>query len=518
VLGIACAAAAYQGVLVTHDLTFPQDEDFARDVAAAETIAAGHPLSDPVYRGEWLWYNPLAPAIVAVIATMSDRPIPLVYSRLGAYFNLLIPLSLFALVVSWWGWMSALVAVLALLYVVPGNSPGWLTASYSPWLYPMHVGQTMFYLALLALSHAWRTGRTRAFALAGFAVGATVLAHTAPALLLSAAMVGEAVRTECRSKIGRFERLVQYLIFTGAAVAVGSPLLVSIVGHYRLKIKNAGPGVYVLYELGLDRAWELWKPVVMPSVVGLVTIAGFVQLIRHREQLEARLLLSVAATAGAFLMYGYLAQTKWAESHGVITIVPTHHFWYYLTALTAIVFAYGVRTIANAAGSLFARSGSWISRLAPHAAAMVTALVVLAAVVRYPAFTHRADFRERQMFTDSDLLDMYRWLRQSTQRDDVFAAPVNIGQSVIGMSGRKVVVVGKFFSNPYVDWGARAEDNLAMDRALRLADFDRFLTLSSKYRVRYIARAGRLPDELLKAPLLSVAWSAGPWMIYKVGR
>src|SRR5205823_2594238 len=117
-LGIACAAAAYQGVLVTRDLTFPQDEDFARDVAAAETIAAGHPLSDPVYRGEWLWYNPLAPAMVAVIATISHRPIPLVYSRLGAYFNLLIPLSLFALVAVWWGWLVALVAVLALVYVV----------------------------------------------------------------------------------------------------------------------------------------------------------------------------------------------------------------------------------------------------------------------------------------------------------------------------------------------------------------------------------------------------------------
>src|SRR5207248_553217 len=141
-----------------------------------------------------------------------------------------------------------------------------------------------------------------------------------------------------------------------------------------------------------------------------------------------------------------------------------------------------------------------------------------AAIVRYPAFMRRADFKQRQMFTDPDLLSMYHWVRESTERDDVFAAPVNIGQSVIGMSGRKVVVVGKFFSNPYVDWATRAEDNLAMDRDLRVADFDRFLTISSKYRVRYVARFGRLPDELRKTPLLSVAWNRGPWVIYKVGR
>lgn len=83
-LGLACAAAGYAGVLASHDLTFIADEDFARDVAAAESIAAGHPLSDPVYRGEWVWYNPLAPTIVAVVATIAHQPIPLIYSRLGA--------------------------------------------------------------------------------------------------------------------------------------------------------------------------------------------------------------------------------------------------------------------------------------------------------------------------------------------------------------------------------------------------------------------------------------------------
>jgi hypothetical protein len=522
VLGIACVAAGYQGVLASHDLTFLADEDFARDIAAAESIAAGHPLSDPVYRGEWIWYNPLAPTIVAVAATISHRPIPLTYSRLGAYFNVLIPLSLFALVVSWWGWTRALVAVLALLYLVPGDGPGWLTASYSPWLYPMHVGQSMFYVTLLAMTCAWRTGRTRTFAVAGFAFGLTLLAHTAPALLLTSAMLVETVRTEWRHGTGRLERLARYLIFVGMAIAAAAPLLASIVGHYHLNIKNTGPGVYILYQVGLGQARELWLPVVTPSVLGLVTLVGLARLLGRRHELEARLLLSVIATAGAFLMYGYLAQTQWAVSHGLITIVPTHHFWYYLTVLTAIVFAYGVGAIADGIRSLQPRMNIRIGRVASHAMPLLTAVVVLAAVFQYPAFARRADFRasevSKQMFTDPDLREMYQWLQRSTERADVFMAPVNLGQSVIGMSGRKVVVVSKFFSNPYVDWGTRAEDNLAMDRHLRLGNFDGFLTIASKYRVRYIARLGRLPDELLKQPLLSIAWSSGPWVIYKVGR
>jgi hypothetical protein len=521
-LGIACVAAAYQGILASRDLTYLADEDFARDIAAAESIAAGHPLSDPVYRGEWIWYNPLAPTIVAVAATISHRPIPLTYSRLGAYFNVLIPLSLFVLVVSWWGWMRALVTVLAFLYLVPADTPGWVTAGYSPWLYPMHVGQAMFYVALFAMTYAWRTGRAGAFALAGFALGTTLLAHTAPVLLLSGAMLVEIVRAEWRPRAGRWERLFRYLVFAGAAVVAAAPLLISIVGHYHLHIRNAGPGVYVLNQLGLNQARELWSPVVTPSVMGLVTLAGFVRLVSRRHELESRLLLSVISTAGAFLMYGYLAQTQWAASHGLITVVPTHHFWYYLTVLSAIVFAYGVGTIADGIRSLQPRMGNRNGRLAPHTMTVLTTAVVLTAVLRYPAFTRRVDFRaaevSRQMFSDPDLREMYEWLRRSTERDDVFTAPVNLGQSVIGMSGRKVVVVSKFFSNPYVDWGTRAEDNLAMDRHLRLGDFDGFLTIASKYRVRYIARLGRLPDELLKQPLLSVAWSSGSWVIYKVGR
>jgi len=202
--------------------------------------------------------------------------------------------------------------------------------------------------------------------------------------------------------------------------------------------------------------------------------------------------------------------------------VPTHHFWYYLTALTAVVFAYGAGVIADVLGSLGARWGGAVANVAQHAMPILTALVVLAAILRYPAFPLRYDFRaaeaSRQMFTDPDLLDMYRWVRLSTQWDDVFVAPTNLGQSVIGFSGRKVVAVGKFFSNPYVDWGTRLDDNVSMDRYLRLGDFDRFLVIASKYRVRYIARSGRLPDDLLTQPLLSIAWSSGPWVIYKVGR
>jgi len=98
VVGLACVTAARQGVRATADLTWPPGSDFSRDIAGAEAVASGHPLADPLYRGEWSWYNPLVPAMVAGLAKVTHQEIPIVYARAGAYLNLLAPLTLFALI------------------------------------------------------------------------------------------------------------------------------------------------------------------------------------------------------------------------------------------------------------------------------------------------------------------------------------------------------------------------------------------------------------------------------------
>ena len=90
--------------------------------------------------------NPFVPSLVAGVATATGRPIPLIYARLGAYLNLAAPLAFFALVAAWWGRLVGLAAVLAFLFFIPGRDPGWLAATYSPWLLPMHVGQGFAYL------------------------------------------------------------------------------------------------------------------------------------------------------------------------------------------------------------------------------------------------------------------------------------------------------------------------------------------------------------------------------------
>src|SRR4051812_27246504 len=89
---LVCGIAAWAGIRTTHDLDWPGGQDFSRDIAAAETIAGGHPFSDQFYLDETLWYNPLVPAAAATAAAVTRHPIHTVYARLGAYLNLLAPL------------------------------------------------------------------------------------------------------------------------------------------------------------------------------------------------------------------------------------------------------------------------------------------------------------------------------------------------------------------------------------------------------------------------------------------
>jgi hypothetical protein len=523
VVALACAAAAYPGVRATHDLEWPGDPDFTRDIGAAEAMAAGHPLSDPLYRHEWIWYNPMVPATVAVVASATDLPIPRVYARLGAYLNLLAPLALFLLVAAWRGPLVALAAVVSLLYFVSGTEPGWLSASYSPWLFPMHVGQGAFYLAMAALAAAWRKGATGAFAVAGFLLGAAFLTHTAPALLIGGAMTLEFAH-RWRSHAGNRRRYLAHgTVFLVVALVLASPFLFSIVWHYRLHILNPAPVLYGVPELSLDNAWNFWTEALTLSPVGLVAAIGWIWIVQRRHELESRLVLGAALTNVALLGYSYLLQTEAAAAAGLIAIVPGHHFLYYLRAFEAIAFAVGLSALADWGGRISTRllPDRWVQPEKRILAGLVV-LAVVAAAWRYPAYASRYDFTggrliAKEMFADTRLRAMYHWLRENTSRDDVVLAPTNLGQSVIGTAGRKVVVVEKFFSNPYVDWAQRARDHEEMSHALVNGNWTAFQTHAVRYRVRYVAHYGELPPAIVKPSMLSVAWTDGGWVLYRVG-
>ena len=136
-------------------------------------------------------------------------------------------------------------------------------------------------------------------------------------------------------------------------------------------------------------------------------------------------------------------------------------------------------------------------------------------------YRRRPDFvRERiealQMFAAPDLSGLYRFIVTSTPTDAVFLASDSIGQSVVGVAGRKVVVLHKFFSNPFVDWEARNRDRDTMQGALASGDWRGFVDVAAAYDVQFVVTEGRLPSETALACCLRVAWESGGWIVYAV--
>lgn len=69
ILHLGAVVAIVTALLVSRQsvrgLEWPYDGDHFRDLAQAQVTLDGHPLSDPHYAGEFIWYNPLVSWVVA---------------------------------------------------------------------------------------------------------------------------------------------------------------------------------------------------------------------------------------------------------------------------------------------------------------------------------------------------------------------------------------------------------------------------------------------------------------------
>ena len=236
--------ALLTGLHAVSGLRWPSDPDHFRDIAFARTALDGHPLSDASYPGEWIWYNPLLPWLVAIGSAITGAVPAVVHVAGGPYLNLLGPIAFYALGVRMAGRPAALIALTLVLFFMC-REDCWACATYSPWLFTSTFTQGLFYASMMAVLAAAGRRTVLAACGAGVLVGLTFLSHTAPALIL--ALVAAATLPP---------RLV---VACGAAAAiVAAPFIVAIAGHYHLRVVNTVP-----------LTWH-YGPLMWPALIGTV--------------------------------------------------------------------------------------------------------------------------------------------------------------------------------------------------------------------------------------------------------
>ncbi len=201
---------------------------------------------------------------------------------------------------------------------------------------------------------------------------------------------------------------------------------------------------------------------------------------------EKRLLLLWLLVAFGFLAYTYLQQILALDGIQVTAITPGFHFLVYLEAFKAVLFGVGLLFVVNIGKRFFPGLRSF-----PHfeAVALVN-LTLISLWLTGPDYMLRDYFSARNSSLGhaelTDSIRAYEWVKQHTQPDDVFLSHESLALFVVGQAGRKVVAVSQFFSNPYVDWGARYWDNETMFDLLYAGDWQGFVSLARRYNVQYV--------------------------------
>ncbi len=515
-----CSIAGAAAWPMVHDLTWPVENDLYRDLAAAQSISDGFAGADPAFLGERWWYNPLVPAVVALIAKVLGLPLHHAYATLGVYLNVLSPVAFYVMVAVLLSRGAALASLVGFLFLGQLDLPSWMGATYSPWLWSCNLAQALFYCSVTLLVMTFRSQRYSLAIAAGVATGLTFLAHTAPALILAGIIVSLAVANVRGRDAGRGSiRLTLSLTSVVCAIALltASPFWLSI-ASYGAQIKNPAPLQWIAAELTLDRWSELLHANL--GVRGLAAAAGFVALARFYRPNRAgsRLdLFTWLAVALLGLGYGYLIQ--------VVTLpplLPSWHFYFYLQGLQSVFFGWGVVAITQALSLLLTRAPRIgaahppIVRRGPMA--LVTVGLVVVVATRYDDYVARVDIvasrSESLRIAEEGAVPVYHWLLEGTRPTDVVLADQRVGFYAVQTAGRKTISLRALFSNPYVDVKMRARDADRMFMSLRRGQVEKFLETARQYQVKFVVVDSKRDVAAEFAGVLELVATLPPHRIY----
>jgi hypothetical protein len=492
VAALGLAAAFLLGWRSTAGVIWPENLDLYREMASARSMQRGLWLADPYYLGERIWYNPLLPAIGAVLGAATGIPLPHVFTQGGVVLGLVGPIGFFVLARRLFGRSRATLSLLAFLFLTCGDWPNWAAASYSPWLMPMGFAQGLFYLVLATLVSAPDHGRRRRdAAIVGGWLGLVFLAHTAPALLLGTIAVGWIARGGGSGR-ARWRAIA---ILLGTAFVVSLPLSGTLLFHYHLRTLNPLPTSWrselLAPESLLSQLPGLLRPADLLSLLGLGAT-----VLRGRPPARAHVVRWWLALSVFLFAVG--SASPWLDRAGVPLpqVLPAHHFFFYVHAVRALCFGQGALLLVHI---LVRATGRRRLRRPSRRALAALAATVLLCLAQLPVYLSREDFqyqrtRSLAWSAQPDRTATWEWIDRHARSTDVYYVAPEDAMRVVGPAGAKVVLTDAYFSNPYVDYAERARAFAAMGAALDRCDRTALASLLARYGVTHLVLAHGAAD------------------------
>ncbi len=491
-------AAFIQCWHVSHDLYWFYDLDVSRDMAYVQQTLYGRFGKDPNYPGEFLWYNPLMSLLQTAVIKISGLPINIVMVRLGAYMNLLAPLSFFSMMLTMLDFRIALAGLLSYLFFATGVIPGFYAATYSPWMYSGVFMQFIFYINIALCWLAFKTQKAGWFITLGAGIGIGFLGHTAPTVLIILILISlqgtkmiSALKTKDSAAVKKM--MLQSLAVFIPFLIISSPFLYYIVGKYHLHFENRKPFEYI----DTIFIWRNYKDMILQnlSLSFAISVVGFIWFYKKFEQpLIRKILLNWAGFAVFMYFYSTLVQSL--DEHKSIHLpgtVPSFHYFFYLKALQSVFYGFGLFFLSDRVYKwLSGKKTQFQNQLTPKTFSYTfAALLLVCGVIYFPFYQKRYDFVHfrnlcLEKARDTGQIQVYYFIRDHIPADQVFLSEEQTSLFPMMATARKMVSIGITFSNPYVNFETREHARNTMLAYLRNGESAEAPGLFKKYNVSYI--------------------------------
>lgn len=508
---------------VVSDINYGYDSDNARDMANVNNLLAGNLINDPNYLGAYRWYNPLVHWLEAGAVLVTSIPVNMVVSKGGPYFNLLAPVCFFLMVFSLFDSLVAISAIAGFLFFISGDIPGYFSATYTPWLYPIAFVQFAFYLGIIVLYNTFLKNTFSWFILLGALAGFMFLGHTGPTAIFMLQIVWLIIVT-AYNQIRKGELLIRPLVFKCLAtlisfIIVSLPLTIIVFGFYKFKMVN--PAIYEYTDplFQLKNITGLLKANF--SIAFLVALAGLFFIIKSDTNYIVKNIL-YSWLFSSLLLYSYVTLSKYIRIHYHLLlpgIVPSFHFFFYFKAVESVFFGIGfvelAKRVVNFIDHLIASTNSSVSSKTNP---IIIVALILLVVIYYPAYVNRGDFKsvvpeQISKAVKAERIETYHWLIANTKINDVVLCQEDLIIFPLMASGRKMVANTKDHTNPYLDFASREKDRDAM-LSILMGNVTYSDSLFYKYKVDYVFVLNSINYSMIKNYFPKKVFTTATYSIY----
>jgi len=508
---------------VSH-LHWGYDADNYRDMSNVNNLLAGNLIQDPAYLDAYRWYNPLLHWIEAAIVKVTGIPVNEVLTKGGPYLNMAGPVCFFMMMMLLFGFLPAICGTAGFLFLTSGDIPGYFSATYTPWLYPVTFVQFTFYLGIIAMYAAFRKPLVSRFALLGLVTGLAFLGHTAPAVILilqmavlSTILLIRILKGKSEIKIGYFMKCM--LTAAVCFVVTSLPLTWIVAGKYHLHMINTDTWEYAEPIFQIRNVLYLLKANL--SVSFFIAVFGVFALAKSKMPAQLKHIL-YSWLIIAMLLYCYITFSKFIRFHYGVTlpgIVPSFHFFFYIKAVQSVFFGIGVVELFRLATNFINTKISGYKITTGERNYTMLFFLIIAVVMYYPVYLKRGDFscapEQKNDRYHADQISVYQWLVSETAIDEVILCEEDqIGFPLLP-SGRKMVSCSVDHTNPYIEFLPRQKDRDAMLAFLKGEAAENY-SLFAKYKVSYVLTNNATVYPNLDKPFSQKVFSNETFSIHQV--